>query len=485
MSNDSLLQYEESVYGRDSPPLHASSGSQLYATSNVPFLDLKETKILELSKRNRRLTVALAKERSTSEALSNKIKASLNEEKINCGTIKSKESISSNTSANTISLLEEVKALRSKLATSNRRLEEERLGNQALRVELRNIQKVLKDEIGDDTPLTKALDVNSGWKGRAQQITMLKDRVRDLTAQLSNPAGPSAMLDQKHRDGIKKMETERKISIEAALTEAEQSKAEKDEYRVRCDSLQSRNNLLSKEIKDLKSKIEMVLDKSSKDDKLICSITNELMKHKTLNRDNTSAHPLSKVCNGQEIEIADLKNKLNAQSKELTELRRSKSSPQMNEKGAEVTLVAMEGKIRALKVELDGMGRMRETLEHRLEEAQKEAIHTKMELKQAKRKNASLEQQQTTQPLHRKPQRPTRSPPGAEQVQELREKLQFVEDHNEALSMMLRDTQRNKEEELRLYDDLVVELKAEIRDTVDKLCRTADPNHKRENKPRK
>ena len=53
---------------------------------------------------------------------------------------------------------------------------------------------------------------------------IIQDRIRELTSQLSNPLGhPSGMVDQKHKDEIKKLENERRITIETALNEAEVS----------------------------------------------------------------------------------------------------------------------------------------------------------------------------------------------------------------------------------------------------------------------
>ena len=51
---------------------------------------------------------------------------------------------------------------------------------QWLKAERDQIEKALRREVGDDTPLTKLLDADSDWRGRAQQIALLKERLLSL-----------------------------------------------------------------------------------------------------------------------------------------------------------------------------------------------------------------------------------------------------------------------------------------------------------------
>ncbi|TPX45172.1 hypothetical protein SeLEV6574_g04033 [Synchytrium endobioticum] len=495
MSNNSLLANGESVYSRaDSPPaIHEFSSSSRNSLASIPyagstvnqpsFMDLKEAKILDLSKKNRRLTVALGKERSITESLSNKLKKL---EMAQAFSTQQQEtsSVVNQSSHAAVELTEEVKKLKAKMAATSRRLEEERLSNQSLRVELRHVTRSLKDEVGDDVPLNKVLGVNSGWKSRSQQITILKDRIRDLTNQLSNPFSPSSVImDQKQKEGIKRMENERRTTIDTAISEAEQARQEKEEYRIRTEALQSRNNSLSKEIKELKSKIEILLDKSSNDDKLVTALTSELLKDKSLTKEESMSHPLSTLCHAKDVEVADLKTKIVNHEKESSSLMKRQPSPglenggKMNEMGVEVTVVALEGKIKALKIQVDYLTQMRTQLEDTLEGAQKESIQAKMELKRRERRTIQLERQ-IRQHQSSAVKRSTRSLSASQEelpkkIEELQDKLSFVEDHNEALSMMLRQTRETKEVEIRCYEDMIAELKSTIKSTVDRLCKVA------------
>lgn len=40
--------------------------------------------------------------------------------------------------------------------------------------------RALLKEVGDDTPLSKLVEAGSDWRGRAQQISLLKAKVTDL-----------------------------------------------------------------------------------------------------------------------------------------------------------------------------------------------------------------------------------------------------------------------------------------------------------------
>lgn len=42
------------------------------------------------------------------------------------------------------------------------------------------VTRALVKEVGDDTPLTKLVEGGSDWRGRAQQISLLKAKVTDL-----------------------------------------------------------------------------------------------------------------------------------------------------------------------------------------------------------------------------------------------------------------------------------------------------------------
>lgn len=43
--------------------------------------------------------------------------------------------------------------------------------------------RALLREVGDEVPMERVLDEGSDWKGRAQQISLLRDKVREASLQ--------------------------------------------------------------------------------------------------------------------------------------------------------------------------------------------------------------------------------------------------------------------------------------------------------------
>jgi hypothetical protein len=68
------------------------------------------------------------------------------------------------------SSIPEVKQLRERLATANRKIEEGHIQVASIRSDLIRVQKLLVSEVGDGMGKT----MNKGWKGRAEQIYILK-----------------------------------------------------------------------------------------------------------------------------------------------------------------------------------------------------------------------------------------------------------------------------------------------------------------------
>ena len=43
------------------------------------------------------------------------------------------------------------------------------------------LARALSREVGDDVPLEKVLEEDSDWRGRAQQISLLRDKLREAS----------------------------------------------------------------------------------------------------------------------------------------------------------------------------------------------------------------------------------------------------------------------------------------------------------------
>ena len=60
-----------------------------------------------------------------------------------------------------------------------------------LRAERSRYEKALRREVGEDVPLYKVLDEASDWRGRAQQITLLQERLLILQESQACPCYPT------------------------------------------------------------------------------------------------------------------------------------------------------------------------------------------------------------------------------------------------------------------------------------------------------
>ena len=77
----------------------------------------------------------------------------------------------------------ECRELKAQAASLNAKLLEQKAGNQALKAELKGYQRALARELGEQVAparIKELLEESGGAKGRAQQIALLKEQVREL-----------------------------------------------------------------------------------------------------------------------------------------------------------------------------------------------------------------------------------------------------------------------------------------------------------------
>ena len=93
--------------------------------------------------------------------------------------------------------LTQLKTCKDQLRQKNRLLENSRMQNANLKKDLLVHQRILVQEVGEDIPINKILEThsNGSWKGRSEQISLLKDKVNELTVKLQNQQQHSARKD--------------------------------------------------------------------------------------------------------------------------------------------------------------------------------------------------------------------------------------------------------------------------------------------------
>ena len=242
--------------------------------------DLRDEKFKDLAKRSKAATMALGKERARAAQLAAEL----------AGVKRELEKATAAPSAGDHEAEnKELKEARTQLAASNAKLHEQRLQMQASQAELQKYQRALAKEVGDDVVVAKLLEEGSNAKGRAQQIALLKDKLKELNRRIEagtaaptlHAAGPgSPGGDERHREMLQAMEAEKRAEAERLMLREQQLAAEVAELRKRCDAQAARIKNLEVDSKGKREKLVLMLDKSGTDDQLISALRSELDKHR-------------------------------------------------------------------------------------------------------------------------------------------------------------------------------------------------------------
>ena len=190
----------------------------------------------------------------------------------------------------------ELKEARDRLGAANARLHEAKVSLQAVKADLERHKRALVKEVGEEAKVSELLDEASGAKGRAQQIALLKQQVKGLTAKLSSLAGgvegadadavglvpptPTDGADERQRGALNAIEQDRRREHERALLREQELAHELGESRKKADALAARIKTLEGQVKSSKDKLRVLLEKSDADDQLVRALKAELDKHR-------------------------------------------------------------------------------------------------------------------------------------------------------------------------------------------------------------
>ncbi|KAJ3275684.1 Coiled-coil domain-containing protein 13, partial [Borealophlyctis nickersoniae] len=360
-----------------------------------------ESKIIELAKKARRLTVALEKEKTINSTLLGRIKQMERQDQIR----QSASSAAANGGGRSDverQQAAELKLLKEKFVQTTQKLEDERLQAHALRVELRNAHKALVAEVGEDVPLAKILDSTSGWKGRAQQIHILKDKLQAALRRhntdsavvlssndamtLGSPSSSSSVQDDRHRSSIRKIETERRVALEKAAEELEKLRAEHADLKSKHEGVLARNKTLERHLRDLKPKVAILVEKASKDDALVKALQGEVEKWKTgrTKKDDIIYDNLKAICSEQEAQISKQEHEIARLERDLALQHRQPSYEGTS--SHDVTIMTLHATLRSLTVENDRLKELKGVLEEGMRKAEERVAELVVELKRERRK---------------------------------------------------------------------------------------------------
>ncbi|XP_027551266.1 coiled-coil domain-containing protein 13 [Neopelma chrysocephalum] len=259
--------------------------------------DVAATKIVELAKKNREITAEAESERAKVKQLNHKVKELERELQATVEKIHSlggggiKESTRKMLEEN-LAESPEVKALQEKLNTANLKAMEYRNQLQSSRQELKMTQKLLANEIGEDVNIQSLLANSGSWRGRAQQILVLQNKVRELESKLGQNKTRRSVMDidedflaledprrlsaqEKHLLKLRNLEKEKREALEKLAGEHRALQNSHEEVRKKLDATKARNKILCGELKILKAQIVTLLEKGKHDDELIDALLSQ------------------------------------------------------------------------------------------------------------------------------------------------------------------------------------------------------------------
>ncbi|XP_075602945.1 coiled-coil domain-containing protein 13 isoform X2 [Balearica regulorum gibbericeps] len=271
--------------------------------------DVAATKIVELAKKNREITAETETEKAKVKQLNNKVKELEKELQTAMEKLHSLGGGDAGIKQSTLKMIEgnlaespEVKALQEKLTTTNFKVMEYRNQLQSAKQELKMTQKLLANEVGEDVNIQSLLTNSGSWRGRAQQILVLQNKVRELENQLRQNktrtslseideellalTGPRKLSAQeKNLLKIRSLEKEKKETLEKLTGEHDALQKSHEEVKKKLDASKARNKVLCSEVKTLKGQIITLLEKGKHDDELIDALLSqqkqmqEILKH--------------------------------------------------------------------------------------------------------------------------------------------------------------------------------------------------------------
>eukprot|EP00755_Sulcionema_specki_P025775 Sspe_Gene.84081::Locus_55187_Transcript_1_1_Confidence_1.000_Length_1854::g.84081::m.84081 len=175
----------------------------------------------------------------------------------------------------------------------------------AMKQEVQRYKDLLKKELGDTVDIEKLLkEEGEGWRGRAQQISLLKAKVKELQRQLaageevSSVAGsavPSSAPrggydtrsvgattsatrdhDELHKRNLDETVASRKLAEAKAQQKLEDAEKAQKTLKEKLTASSARIQTLEKEVGMLKMQLGRVIEKTENDDKLLEAYKKEL-----------------------------------------------------------------------------------------------------------------------------------------------------------------------------------------------------------------
>ena len=224
-------------------------------------VDFRDSKIVDLAKKCRKLQVALNKERANEIANQAKIRELT--ELLEQAALGSSISGKGNSSSNTASA-EELESFQRDLAQANKQIEDLRRKLLASTEENKKLQRIVQKEVGEGAGA--AVVSEEGWRGRAQQIVMLRAKVKRLEAEATlaensqdKPHRRRMDVDSKAEQELADMQAERQRVLDGLLNEKARLAEECSRLKEKLDGSRARCQNLTEDGTKLRENIKVIL----------------------------------------------------------------------------------------------------------------------------------------------------------------------------------------------------------------------------------
>lgn len=301
------------------PGMDPEKYRRIMENPDADTVDFRDSKIVDLAKKCRKLQLALSKEKANNENLSSTVdKLAQMNDRLERDLDSTASAMSSQFSRNTgagrtisasnstfLASAQEEKSMDSgriqqksaaqlskELGGANKKVEDLRRKLQEAEDENKKLTRALLKEVGDGITLEEAVD--EGRKGRAQTIVMLKNKIKRLESAMSQGGASVASLqtgvtrstrgdvDAQAEEEIEYMSSARKIAVEE-LSEAHAKLEEKHRALMeKHGGVKARVRTLETEAAQHKQQMRIVIDKSETDDQLVNALKSEITRLKTV-----------------------------------------------------------------------------------------------------------------------------------------------------------------------------------------------------------
>lgn len=250
------------------------------AATELQSQEPQAAKIIELSKKNRTLNLAIEKEKQKVAKLMQDVRELQQGNQLKSPAVapEALEEVARNVveQAAEAAAAAQKEALGYKERMQQQTTKMAQLEQRAFALEIDNkkLHRALAREVGEEVPLSKILDESSDWKGRREQIIALRDQVKQLKAAQGLVVDSKA--EASNKKAITKLSKDRSNEADRISAELTATRQELDTMKMKYEGAVSRKKILEGEISNLKDKVAIILEKTNNDDRLISALKNEV-----------------------------------------------------------------------------------------------------------------------------------------------------------------------------------------------------------------